>query len=292
MTRRQVAVIVTTYNRPNALSWTLAGLAAQTVLPELVIVADDGSRPDTKYLVESTGSSWIEKGLTTKLVHLWQPDCGFRAAQVRNKAVAYCLTMQDYRPDMLVFIDGDCIPRTNFIARHKRLLGFKPQPICIAGGRLLLNQSATEKLERLGADVGPEVFRETTSIRNLIKFRGRGHLNRIFPLFPLPGRTWRRLFSHNWRRLRTCNMSIWTEYFLRVDGFDEEYVGWGLEDSDLAIRLIRSGVHICNGRFATNVLHLWHQEADRSLLAQNRELFSNSWKSSLRPERGLSQHLG
>jgi predicted glycosyltransferase involved in capsule biosynthesis len=79
---------------------------------------------------------------------------------------------------------------------------------------------------------------------------------------------------------------------LKINGFDENYVGWGFEDSDLAIRLFRSGIKIMNGRYATNVLHLWHPEFSREAIDKNKELLSQAWSRPLRAEAGVQQHLG
>src|SRR5262249_57504407 len=74
-----------------------------------------------------------------------------------------------------------------------------------------------------------------------------------------------------WRGARSCNLAVWRNDLDRVDGFDASYSGWGLEDSDLLIRLLRAGVRRKDGNFATGVLHLWHPENDRSLLPANQE---------------------
>ncbi len=69
--------------------------------------------------------------------------------------------------------------------------------------------------------------------------------------------------------MRTCNLSIWLEDFIKAGGFDESFVGWGLEDTEFAVRLISAGVNVRSGRFATNVFHLWHLERSRSGLPSN-----------------------
>src|SRR5262249_39182670 len=94
---------------------------------------------------------------------------------------------------------------------------------------------------------------------------------------------------------RTCNLAVAHADLTLVDGFDASFLGWGLEDSDLAIRLIHAGVRRKDGRFATGVLHLWHAEADRTRLGANRarldELLGSdrvhalSGLSALTPER-------
>jgi predicted glycosyltransferase involved in capsule biosynthesis len=70
--------------------------------------------------------------------------------------------------------------------------------------------------------------------------------------------------------VKTCNLSAWRSDLVRVNGFDERYSGWGLEDSDLVIRLLHAGVKHKSARFAAPVFHLWHRDNDRTQLAANR----------------------
>jgi len=72
-----------------------------------------------------------------------------------------------------------------------------------------------------------------------------------------------------WQGARSCNLAIWRADLDRVDGFDADYSGWGKEDSDIIVRLLHAGVRRKDGMFATGVIHLWHGEADRSLLVEN-----------------------
>src|SRR5262249_1762487 len=98
-----------------------------------------------------------------------------------------------------------------------------------------------------------------------------------------------RLRSRAWRGARACNLAVWRRDLDRVDGFDATYNGWGLEDSDLLIRLLRAGIRRKDGNFATGVLHLWHPENDRSLLADNqRRLEAIAWADRVRSIVGLS----
>jgi hypothetical protein len=106
-------------------------------------------------------------------------------------------------------------------------------------------------------------------LQEWIALRRRGRINRLAPLLSLPLGPLRRLRSGAWRGARACNLAVWRRDLDRVDGFDASYNGWGLEDSDLLIRLLRAGIRRKDGNFATGVLHLWHPENDRSLLPEN-----------------------
>ena len=90
-----------------------------------------------------------------------------------------------------------------------------------------------------------------------------------------------------------CNMAVWTEDLKAVGGFDERYLGWGSEDRDLAARLINAEIYRKEGRYATSVMHLWHQEADRSRKKHNRHLLQMVVDSGVtRAVKGLDQYIG
>src|ERR1700730_11552217 len=128
-----ISVIVTTYNWPAALERVLIALSHQSDQVAFeVIVADDGSTKETADLI-----GHLQKSLPYDLQHCWQPDIGFRAAKIRNQAAALA------RGQYLIFIDGDCIPPSSFIARHQQLA----QRGCfVVGNRILLSPGYTEQI--------------------------------------------------------------------------------------------------------------------------------------------------
>ena len=245
----KTAVIVTTYNRPDALRAVLEGYLAQRGAAFELLVADDGSGDETRALIES-----YAKRAPFPLRHVWQEDRGFRAAAIRNRALAQ--TNADY----VIFSDGDCVPPSFFVQRHVALA----EASCfVAGNRVLLSESFTNHVlsDRIA-------IHEWDASRWLIAW-GRRDVNRVSPLLRLPGTFLRKTAPRRWEGVKTCNLAAWRADLVRVNGFDERYAGWGLEDSDLVIRLINSGVRHKSGRFHAPVLHLWHRENDRSALAQN-----------------------
>jgi hypothetical protein len=130
---------------------------------------------------------------------------------------------------------------------------------------------------------------ESWGLARWLKLRWRGELNRFAPLLNLGLGATRKLTARRWRGARGSNMAFWRADLEKVDGFDASFCGWGREDSDLFIRLIRAGVRRKDGRFATGVLHLWHPEADRSRLAQNDcQLDEVLHSSRITARRGLS----
>jgi glycosyltransferase involved in cell wall biosynthesis len=264
-----ISVIVSTYNREDALDAVLRALSRQSDRNFEIVVADDGSGPATARVVH-------EWALRTKLPikHVWHEDRGFRLSAIRNRGIrasagAYVL-----------FLDGDCIARPDFVAAHRRLA---ESGWFVTGTRILLSPDFTHRILREGLEP------ESWGLARWLVPRSRGELNRFAPLLDLRLGEMRKLTARRWRGARGSNMAFWRADLNKVDGFDGSFSGWGREDSDLFIRLIRAGVRRKDGRFATGVLHLWHPEADRSSLAKNdRQLDEVLCSNRIAARHGLS----
>lgn len=264
-----ISVIVTTYNREDALAASLRSLRGQTDRDFEVIVADDGSGPATAALIEG-----VKASIGHRVAHVWHEDRGFRAGEIRNRAVLAA------RGDYVIFLDGDCIVRSGFVAMHRRLA----EPgMFVTGNRVLLSRALTEKVLRDG--LTPEKW----GCAAWLKERLRGGVNRLSALLTLPLGPLRRLRAKQWQGARSANLAIWRGDLLMVDGYDADYAGWGKEDSDIVVRLLRAGIARKDGSFATGVIHLWHAEADRSALPENeRKLGEILQGEGVRARRGLS----
>jgi len=117
-------------------------------------------------------------------------------------------------------------------------------------------------------------------------------VNRFTPLLRLPDGAFRKRGARKWEGVKTCNLSVWRRDLLRVNGLDESYAGWGLEDSDLVIRLLHAGVLRKSVRFAAPVFHLWHKENDRTRLSDNRRRLQEVLHSNrTRAVVGLDRYL-
>jgi glycosyltransferase involved in cell wall biosynthesis len=264
-----ISVIVTTYNREDALQVVLSALSCQDDRGFEVMVADDGSGPTTTAAVER----WRPR-LGVPLRHVWQGDQGFRAAEIRNRAILAC------SGDYCVFLDGDCIVRTDFVATHRRLA--EPGWF-VTGNRVLLSTALTVAVLRDGLQP------QTWSASEWIRQRMHGGVNRLGGMLRLPLGPLRKLGPQHWRGARSCNLAVWRRDLDRIDGFDASFSGWGREDSDLLIRLLHAGLRRKDGRFATGVIHLWHPEADRGQLAANdARLDALLGSDRARAQRGLS----
>jgi glycosyltransferase involved in cell wall biosynthesis len=246
-----VSVIVATYNRPEALDAVLRSLARQSDGHFEVLVADDGSGPQTAAVVKQ----WQGR-IGRRLIHVWHPDDGFRLAEIRNRAIVaaageYC-----------VFLDGDCLTRRGFVAAHRALA---ERGWFVTGNRVLLSRELTQRV--LSKNLEAERW---TAAQWLAARSSRG-INRLAPLVSLPLGRLRKIQPRAWRGARGANIGMWRSDLMKVDGFDGGFAGWGREDSDLFVRLIRAGVCRKDGRYATGVLHLWHPEADRARLSENEQ---------------------
>lgn len=228
-----VSLLITTYNRPDALDLVLKTVANQSQVPSEVVVCDDGSSLETGVLVRQ----W--KG-QLPIRHAWQPDCAFRAARSRN------LGISKSGAEYIVVIDGDCLLPPKFIENHMKLA--KPGYL-VAGGRHLLSGPQTEAF-----------LAEASLIEGAFtywKFRA------------LPLGLLRDLRPSAWNIVRSCNVGLYRDDMEAVGGFDESYVGWGREDSDFVVRLMHRGVTVRSGRFAACVAHLHHLERSRDQLSEN-----------------------
>jgi glycosyltransferase involved in cell wall biosynthesis len=265
------AVIVPTYNRPDALAAVLEGYAAQDDRDFELVVADDGSAPDTRKVVED-----FRQDAPFPVKHVWHEDTGFRLAAIRNRAVA--ATDADY----IIFTDGDCIPPPYFVSAHKRLA---ERGHFLAGNRMLLSEDFTREV------LASHIPVQRWSRWQWLRARLRGRINRWLPLIALPDGALRKRVRQRWEGVKTCNMSIWRDDLVKVNGVDESFSGWGLEDSDLVIRLYRAGVRHKSARFAAPVFHLWHRENDKSRLAENRRKLDELVRSDrIRAVAGLDRY--
>ena len=267
-----ISIIVTTYNWPQALNLVLRALLQQSDQHFEVLIADDGSRSDTATIVQHYQAKNV-----LPIRHIWQEDQGFRAARVRNLAV---LAAQG---DYLIFIDGDCLPVPQFVARHRALAR---QGYFVSGQRILLQAAISAELQS----------KQRLPHEQPWWWLGRGYfqrqINRLLPLFYLPFLP-RDYAGANYHGAKTCNFALWRQDFVRVNGFEEQFQGWGFEDSELVVRLFNAGLQRRSAKCAAPVWHLWHNEHDRSHAADNlARLQQRLQQHTMQAECGLAEHHG
>ena len=260
----KTSLIVSTYNRPDALELCLLSAFAQSDLPDEIIVADDGSGDDTADIV---------RGLSARarpLVHVRQEHQGFRAARIRNKAIARATG------EYIILVDGDMALHRDFVADHKR---FARPGAFTQGGRVLLTAEKTaEVLHTKQLRFSPW----ESGLQNRKNTLHSGVLS------------W---FASGRRRtmkgIRTCNFALWMEDVLSVNGFNEDFEGWGREDSEFALRLKHRGVRGRDIRFGAIAFHLHHPPQSRDSLSKNDALLASTGEQRLAwCKNGLGKWLG
>jgi glycosyltransferase involved in cell wall biosynthesis len=260
----RVSLIITTYNWKEALAVVLASALGQTRLPEEIIVADDGSGDGTERVVAE-----IAARAPVPVIHCWQEDKGFRASMCRNRAIAGASGRY------IILIDGDIVMERHFIEDH---LAAARRGFFVQGGRVLLFERQTSAV-LAGNGVNCSIFAKGLGNRKNC-FRSR-------LLSWIASRT-----SCGLGGIKTCNFAFFREDALAVNGFDEDFVGWGREDSDFAARLLNFGLRRRTLRFAAVAMHLHHPVQSRDRLEVNDERLEETIRlGKVRCRNGIDQYL-
>lgn len=231
----KLSLIITTYNSPKFLKLVLDSVRQQELLPDEVIIADDGSGEETRMLIDEE-----RKTFPLPLLHIWQEDKGFRAAKSRNNGV------KASSGDYIIFVDGDIILDSRFIRDHKF---FIRKGYFVQGRRVRLNQQRSEMIVNQ-----MEIPRLHFFSRGILSNRVHLIHNKVFRnLYACKGR------SQRGESIITANLGVWKADLLKVNGFNEEFVGWGMEDSELGIRLMNAGVRMRFLKFSAIGIHLFHE---------------------------------
>jgi glycosyltransferase involved in cell wall biosynthesis len=237
--------MVTTYNWEPALDRVLASVAAQHVLPDEVLVADDGSGPATQAVVER----WAAR-LPVPVRHIWHDDLGFRLAAIRNRALAAA------RGEYVLMIDGDLVLHPEFVRSHA---DFARRSTYVQGSRVMVGEPTTRRM--LAGEQVP------------LHFFARGIRNRFNAIhFPLLSR-FHRGAQGPLQRTRGANLAYWLADARRVNGFNEDMEGWGREDSEFVARLQNAGVERRNFKFGGVTYHLHHKTRSQDAVGANHQIF-------------------
>lgn len=261
----RIALIVNTYNQPDYLARVLRAISAQSAPPDELVLADDGSDDETRRVFNTWAAA---QPFHTS--HAWHEKNGFRRSRILNVAVSRV------RSDYLVFVDGDTIPHPDFTADHRAMAR---RNHFIQGHRVLVSREASGYF-------GAGQFRYD---RRRALFSGQlSGFKHIFRwVFPF-----KRVMA-NLDGVRGCNLSAWRSDLIKINGYNESFVGWGCEDLELASRLLNAGVRRLDVRGRALCYHLWHPLLDRSNLSVNLELLDKAIRTRTTTcERGLRDHLG
>lgn len=259
-----VSLIISTYNWPGALNLCLQSVLHQSVLPNEIIIADDGSKEETRELINS-----FKKICKIPLIHVWHEDKGFRKTMIMNEA----FTKVSY--PYIVQIDGDIILHKDFIKDHIR---FAQSKSFVSGSRVIIDEKLTKKL------IKKKQWKFSIFTNGL-----RNRLNGI--RIPFLSK-----FQEHYRQndiiyVRGCNMAFWKEDLLKVNGYDEEITGWGREDNELAARLINTGICKRVIKFSAIAFHLHHNLRSRDSVDQNDVILNKTLSEKrIRCKQGIDSH--
>jgi glycosyltransferase involved in cell wall biosynthesis len=227
----------------------LDGFLCQKKAPHEIIIADDGSGNDTAQVIKNFSEISF-----FPVLHVWQEHKGFRAAKNRNEAI------KQSSGDYIILLDGDCIVNCDFISDHLSML---KRGFFIQGKRILINKSTSMDFTSAHAN----------SHTSLVKMALEGKISNIhhlirFPYFPA-------FKSRRLKGIKSCNMSFFKQDIVAVNGFNEDFVGWGNEDSELACRFFKYGLMKKVHHFMTVCFHLWHP-TNKIVSEKNRQLLAES----------------
>lgn len=228
----KVSLIIATYDSPAALEKVVNSVSGQIRFPDEVIIAEDGKGEATASLIESFSGR-----APFPVFHVRQEHIGFRAAKIRNKAI------ERSSGDYIILLDGDCIINRYFVTDH---IALAERGHFIQGKRVHVNKSAVERFDHHHAD-------STASLVHMAVLRNISNVHHIIrmPFFPV-------VKNRKLKGIKSCNMSFFREDVIAVNGFNEDFVKWGNEDSELACRLFRYGLTKKVHPFMAICFHLWH----------------------------------
>jgi glycosyltransferase involved in cell wall biosynthesis len=259
-----LTLIVSSYNQMDLLKRVLLGVARQKTFPDEVILADDGSTDNTQTFFRE----WSEK--QNFPAHLLsQPHSNFRKARILNQAIS---TSQG---DYIVFLDGDSIPHPYFVADHRQLA---QNNFFVQGHRALVGRKS---LSYFGKNT---LYLDSLRALFTLQLKGIKHAFR----WPKP-LTRIRTDLHG---IRGCNLGIWREDLLKINGYNEDFVGWGREDSELAVRLMNLGSKRIDVRGRACCFHLWHPPAPRTEFSKNDQLLEQAIREGhIRCQKGITKGM-
>lgn len=259
-------LLISTYNWPAALEQTLLSIKRQVMLPDEVILADDGSKEETTILIKN-----YQKDFPVPLRHIWQSDEGFKLGQIRNKAIAAATG------DYIIQIDGDLILHPSFVKDHVQAA--RPGYF-IGGSRVLLSEELSQQIFK-SKKSAISLFQK--GVRNKFNALHAPAVARLIELFKKE----KGLYN-----LRGCNMSFWRKDLLAVNGYNEDITGWGREDTELVIRLYNKGIQRVYFKLQGIVYHLYHKEYDRTSVLKNDEVVNQAIENKLTwCTKGVNQYL-
>ncbi len=243
-----VDILLSTYNWPQALESIFLSIISQSKMPNQILIADDGSDYKTQLLIEK-----YKRILDIPIIHVWQADDGFRKTLILNKAMKFA------KSDYIIQIDGDVVLHRHFIKDHIRNAKRKS---FVQGSRVILNGVGTTQCLTSKRRNYPFFSRR---IKNRINATRVPFLSFLIKTDPLCS-----------RNIKACNIAFWREDFVAVNGYDNLFYGWGLEDDEFAARLINFGVKKRRLKLAAICYHLDHVQKTKIYEARNKKMYNET----------------
>ena len=264
------SLIISTYNWPAALNLCLLSLQQLKRLPDEVIIADDGSRDETKQVIEK-----FQKLLPIPLIHVWHEDQGFRLSKIRNKAIAAA------SGDYIIQIDGDVIMDPHFIEDHLRI---QKKNYFVIGSRGSLTQAYSQSILKKQHLPAIGLLRKNILSGVLNTYRSPILSNLLYNKYKVRGKY--KYYS------KGCNMAFWRADAIQINGYNETMEGWGREDEELVTRLFILGKNKQFLKMGGVLYHIWHKKAAHQNEPANLEILYKTRKSGIyRCAQGLDQYL-
>lgn len=260
-THFSVGIIISTYNNPTWLEKVLWGYLCQIHPANEIIIADDGSKEDTKQLIENF------KG-KLPIKHIWHEDNGFQKSRILNKALIAS------ESDYLIFTDQDCIPRKDFIATH---LKYAQKGFFLSGGYFKLPMNISQALSQEDIKTGKAFSMSWLKDRKIkcnfkcTKLTGNHRFARFMNFITPTKATW-----------NGCNASGWRTNLMAINGFNEE-MQYGGQDREFGERLFNLGIQSKQIRYSAIVLHLDHKRPykTKESIDKNRKIRRNTRKAGI-----------
>jgi hypothetical protein len=237
-------LLISTYNWPEALELVLESVLLQTHLVNEILIADDGSRKETAQLIQK-----FQKRSFIPIRYFWHEDNGFRKSKILNVAIAE--TTVDY----IIQIDGDCTLHSRFVEDH---LNHAVRGTYLYGSRVNILPEFVEA-----------IFHKKCCKFNLFSKEIKNKSRALH--VPFLSRLYK---AHDGisNKFRGCNVSFWRNDFIVVNGYNEDFEGWGREDSDLVIRLGNNHIKAKRLRYAGILYHIHHETNSKHSLEWNNQI--------------------
>ncbi len=243
----KASLIISTYNWPEALNLVLVSVLNQIILPNEIIIADDGSNQETKNLILK-----LQNNFPIPLLHIWHKDIGFRKTVILNKAIVKA------KYNVIIQIDGDIVLHKYFIKDHLRNI---KEGIFMHGSRVFLNEKLTMQMLK------NKVFHVHLFKSGILNRFNVIHSSLLSNIFFRD--------SKNLKGTRGSNFSFFKKDFISVNGYNEDMTGWGKEDTELSARLINNGLLKRRLKFVGLTYHLYHKSVSRKGLYINNNILEN-----------------